>query len=108
MSEISYYLFPLEIELSFPRLTNFFKYSHRKTLSIYHVYIQLIKIKVTSMAVMSAEEIKKFLMQGTFTGKLATTNKDGSPHIVPIWFVLNDNHKDAVNEREKIGYEKLS
>ncbi len=64
-------------------------------------------MKVTSMAVMSAEEIKKFLMQGTFTGKLATTNKDGRSHIVPIWFVLNDNHKDAVNGPEKIGYDEI-
>ena len=40
------------------------------------------------MAKMSTQEIKKFLMQGTFTGKLTTVKKDGSPHVVPIWFVL--------------------
>lgn len=28
-------------------------------------------------------------MQGTFTGKLGTVKKDGSSHIVPIWFVLD-------------------
>ena len=38
---------------------------------------------------MSKKEIRKFLMQGTFTGKLATVKKDGSSHIVPIWFVLD-------------------
>ena len=33
-------------------------------------------------------------MQGTFTGKLATVRKDGSSHVVPIWFVLdNENSK---------------
>lgn len=41
------------------------------------------------MAEMSRKEIRKFLMQGTFTGKLATVKKDGSSHIVPIWFVLD-------------------
>lgn len=38
---------------------------------------------------MSKKEIRKFLMRGTFTGKLATVKEDGSSHIVPIWFVLD-------------------
>jgi PPOX class probable F420-dependent enzyme len=50
------------------------------------------------MAEMSKAEIAKFLMQGTFTGKLATVKKDGSSHVVPIWFVL-----DNENNRHKIG-----
>src|ERR671933_795728 len=45
------------------------------------------------MAEMSKKEIRKFLMQGTFTGKLATVKRDRSPHIVPIWFVLEDSSK---------------
>jgi PPOX class probable F420-dependent enzyme len=37
-------------------------------------------------------------MQGTFTGKLATVRKDGSSHVVPIWFVLdNENGKRRGN-----------
>ena len=40
------------------------------------------------MTEMSKEEIARFVMQGTFTGKLATVRKDGSSHVVPIWFVL--------------------
>jgi len=32
-------------------------------------------------------------MQGTLTGKLATVKKDNSPHIVPVWFVLDEIHK---------------
>ncbi len=40
---------------------------------------------------MSNEEIKKFLMFGTRTAKLSTIRKDGSPHVVPIWFVLDNN-----------------
>jgi PPOX class probable F420-dependent enzyme len=46
---------------------------------------------IISMAEMSTKEIRKFLVQGTLTGKLATVKKDGSPHVVPIWFILDDN-----------------
>lgn len=42
------------------------------------------------MTEMTISEIKKFLMKSTFTAKLATVKKDGSPHVVPIWFVLDD------------------
>lgn len=45
------------------------------------------------MAEMSKKEIRKFLMRGTFTGKLATVKEDGSSHIVPIWFVLDGSKK---------------
>ena len=34
-------------------------------------------------------------MRGTFTGKLATVKKDGSAHIVPIWFVLDGSSKNG-------------
>src|ERR687891_2183900 len=50
------------------------------------------------MTEMSKAEIARFLMQGTFTGKLATVKKDGSSHVVPIWFVLDNR-----NSRDKIG-----
>jgi PPOX class probable F420-dependent enzyme len=40
------------------------------------------------MTEMSKVEIGRFLMKGTFTGKLATVKEDGSSHVVPIWFVL--------------------
>jgi PPOX class probable F420-dependent enzyme len=30
-----------------------------------------------------------FVSEGTRTGKLATTRRDGRPHVVPIWFVLD-------------------
>ena len=57
---------------------------------------------------MSKEEIEKFLMQGTFTGKLATTKKDGSSHVVPIWFVFDSNNNDGrVSETEKEGYDDI-
>lgn len=52
------------------------------------------------MAEMSKKEIRKFLMQGTFTGKLATVKKDGSSHIVPIWFVLDGGNKSGGGRRK--------
>ena len=42
------------------------------------------------MAEISKAEIRRFLMQGTFTGKLATVKKEGGSHVVPIWFVVDD------------------
>jgi PPOX class probable F420-dependent enzyme len=50
---------------------------------------------------MSNKEIKKFLTQGTFTAKIATVKKDGSPHVVPIWFILDDEQNDR--NGKKIG-----
>ena len=47
------------------------------------------------MAKMSKKEIREFLMRGTFTGKLATVRKDGSSHIVPIWFVLDSGNNSS-------------
>ncbi|HZU71118.1 MAG TPA: PPOX class F420-dependent oxidoreductase [Ktedonobacteraceae bacterium] len=34
-------------------------------------------------------EQRDFLLHGTRTGKLATARKDGRPHVVPIWFMLD-------------------
>ena len=38
---------------------------------------------------MSRDEWRAFLSEGTRTGKLATVRRDGRPHVVPIWFVLD-------------------
>ena len=38
---------------------------------------------------MSDDERRTFLMEGTRTGVLSTTRKDGRPHAAPIWFVLD-------------------
>jgi nitroimidazol reductase NimA-like FMN-containing flavoprotein (pyridoxamine 5'-phosphate oxidase superfamily) len=47
------------------------------------------------MTEMSKAETRRFIMQGTFTGKLATVKKDGSSHVVPIWFALDDKNSKA-------------
>ena len=44
---------------------------------------------------MSQREVRRFLMNGTYTAKLATVRKDGSSHVVPIWFVLDRSKNSA-------------
>jgi PPOX class probable F420-dependent enzyme len=41
------------------------------------------------MAVMTEREWRAFVGEGTRTGKLATVRKDGRPHVMPIWFLLD-------------------
>lgn len=50
---------------------------------------EAIRGRAAGMATMSREEWRAFLAEGTRTGKLATTRKDGRPHVVPVWFVLD-------------------
>ena len=42
------------------------------------------------MTEMLKTELRSFLSQGTLTAKLATVKEDGSPHVVPLWFVLDE------------------
>jgi PPOX class probable F420-dependent enzyme len=43
------------------------------------------------MREMTAEELRAFLMEGTRTGKVGVIRLDGSPYVLPVWFVL-DGH----------------
>lgn len=53
------------------------------------------------MREMSDDERRAFLSEGTRTGKLAWVGKDGSPHVAPVWFVLDgddvifNTHEDS-------------
>ncbi|WP_371569257.1 PPOX class F420-dependent oxidoreductase [Streptomyces canus] len=38
---------------------------------------------------MTDEEWREFVSHGTRTGKLSTVRADGSPHVAPVWFVLD-------------------
>ncbi|AWW40926.1 pyridoxamine 5-phosphate oxidase [Streptomyces sp. AS58] len=38
---------------------------------------------------MTDTEWRDFVSQGTRTGKLSTVRADGSPHVTPIWFLLD-------------------
>lgn len=54
---------------------------------------------------MTQEEWRGFVSRSTRTGKLSTVREDGSPHITPIWFVLDGDSfvfntgKDTVKGR---------
>jgi PPOX class probable F420-dependent enzyme len=38
---------------------------------------------------MSASEVRSFMLHGTRTAKVATASRDGQPHVMPVWFVLD-------------------
>jgi PPOX class probable F420-dependent enzyme len=46
---------------------------------------------------MNRDEIRSFLLQGTLTGKLGTINKDGTPHVVPIWYTVDEEDNIIFN-----------
>jgi PPOX class probable F420-dependent enzyme len=46
---------------------------------------------------MTKDDIRNFLLQGTFTGKLRTISKNGTPHVVPIWYTLDEEDKIIFN-----------
>ncbi|WP_394435813.1 PPOX class F420-dependent oxidoreductase [Streptomyces sp. SGAir0957] len=54
---------------------------------------------------MTAEEWHAFVSEGTRTAKLSTVRADGSPHVAPVWFVLDGDDilfntgKDTVKGR---------
>ncbi|MFJ6748603.1 MULTISPECIES: PPOX class F420-dependent oxidoreductase [unclassified Streptomyces] len=54
---------------------------------------------------MTKDEWRKFLSEGTRTGKLSTVRADGSPHIAPVWFLMDGDElvfntgKDTVKGR---------
>ena len=43
------------------------------------------------MEQMTPAEWRQFQLFGTRTAKVATVRANGSPHVAPVWFVLNDN-----------------
>ncbi|HEY8480678.1 MAG TPA: PPOX class F420-dependent oxidoreductase [Spirillospora sp.] len=43
------------------------------------------------METMTESEWRAFVSEGTRTGKVAVTRADGSPHVTPVWFVLDGN-----------------
>ncbi|MGI0050888.1 MAG: PPOX class F420-dependent oxidoreductase [Nitrososphaeraceae archaeon] len=49
------------------------------------------------MSEMTRDEIRSFLLQGTFTGKLGTISKNGTSHVVPIWYTLDEEDNIIFN-----------
>jgi PPOX class probable F420-dependent enzyme len=40
---------------------------------------------------MTVERYRRFLSEGTRTAKVVTVRADGRPHVVPVWFLLDDD-----------------
>jgi general stress protein 26 len=53
------------------------------------------------MSKMTKDEIKYFLLQGTFKGKLGTINKNGIPHVVRIWYTVDEEDNIILNTNDK-------
>ena len=45
---------------------------------------------------MTEDEVRAFMGTGSKTGKLATVRKDGSPHVMPVWFTFDPANGDLV------------
>lgn len=54
------------------------------------------------MPQMTEEEYREFLSEGTRTAKLATTRRDGRPHVVPIWFVMDGDDLIFTTGKESV------
>lgn len=51
---------------------------------------------------MSEQVWKAFITEGTRTGKLSTVRADGSPHIAPMWFLMDGGDLVFTTEAETV------
>lgn len=51
---------------------------------------------------MSDEARRAFLLDGTRTAAVATVRKDGTPHVAPVWFVLDDDTVVFMTGRDSV------
>jgi PPOX class probable F420-dependent enzyme len=51
---------------------------------------------------MTPEEMRAFLLHGTRTAKVATVSKNGRPHVVPVWFVLDGDELVFTTGRDSL------
>jgi PPOX class probable F420-dependent enzyme len=51
---------------------------------------------------MSASEVRSFMLHGTRTAKVATASRDGQPHVMPVWFVLDGEDIVFTTGRESV------
>jgi PPOX class probable F420-dependent enzyme len=56
---------------------------------------------------MTADEIRAFLLHGTRTAKLATIMTDGTPHVAPVWFVLDGEQIVFTTPGDSVKYRNL-
>lgn len=50
---------------------------------------------------MTDEEWRAFLSEGTRTAKVSTVRADGSPHVAPVWFLLDGGDSLVFNTGKK-------
>ena len=62
--------------------------------SVKYIKFQLL---IEIMSTMTKDEIRTFLLQGTLTGKLGTINKNGTPHVVPVWYTVDEKDNIIFN-----------
>ncbi|MFC9909760.1 PPOX class F420-dependent oxidoreductase [Streptomyces sp. NPDC059862] len=51
---------------------------------------------------MTDKEWRQFVSYGTRTGKLSTVRADGSPHVTPIWFLLDGDEVVFNTSKESV------
>ncbi len=51
---------------------------------------------------MTDEQWRAFVSAGTRTGKLATVRADGSPHIAPVWFLVDGDDLVFTTGRDSV------
>ncbi|TDD48199.1 PPOX class F420-dependent oxidoreductase [Kribbella antibiotica] len=51
---------------------------------------------------MTDEQWRAFVLHGTRTGKLSTVRADGSPHLAPIWFLLDGDELVFTTEKHSV------
>ncbi|HET8794199.1 MAG TPA: hypothetical protein VFM31_10415 [Nitrososphaeraceae archaeon] len=61
-------------------------------------YVDLEDRNLMAMSEMTKDEIRNFLLQGTFTGKLGTVNKNGRSHMTRECFLRSVINKNKINK----------
>jgi PPOX class probable F420-dependent enzyme len=67
-----------------------------------------------AMPKMTKDDIYHFLLKGTFTGKIGTINKNGTSHVVPIWYTFDEDNiifntgKNSVKARNILRENRVS
>jgi PPOX class probable F420-dependent enzyme len=51
---------------------------------------------------MSEDAWRAFIAEGTRTGKLSSIQADGGPHVVPVWFLLDDGDLVFTTENDTV------
>jgi PPOX class probable F420-dependent enzyme len=46
-------------------------------------------------------------LKGVYFGKLATTKKDGSPHVTPIWYMLDEGKLIVNTTTDRVKYRNI-